>query len=124
MNDLAVLRFKCIDESCGRTCSSLPECFAPRRWYPWINQQWCLWFLLVGYSINQVDYLFPMARSTIVRWKNWLDDNFKLFHRYLKNKFPEFGYDENKVRFWLNWLEKYSLSHAMVFLNNQQVIVP
>jgi len=44
-NDLSVARFKCTDENCGRTCSTLPECFSPRRWYPWINQQWCLWFL-------------------------------------------------------------------------------
>ena len=123
-NDMAVLRFKCTDEACGRTCSTLPECFAPRRWYPWINQQWCLWFLLVGYSINQVKAILPMARSTIVRWKNWLDDRFSLFHSYLKNHFPEFGYFENKGIFWLNWLEKYSLSDAMVYLNNQQVIVP
>jgi len=123
-NDLAVARFKCTDETCGRTCSTLPECFAPRRWYPWINQQWCLWFLLMGYSVNQVDAIFPMARSTIVRWKNWLDDRFNLFHRYLKNKFPEFGYIENKVSFWVNWLDQYSLSQAMVYLNNQQVIVP
>jgi len=123
-NDLSVARFKCTDENCGRTCSTLPECFSPRRWYPWINQQWCLWFLLAGYSINQVDKLFPMARSTIVRWNNWLSDRFNLFHRLLKNKFPDFGYFENKVIFWSTWLDNYSLSHAMVTLNNQQIVIP
>jgi len=124
MNDLAVLRFKCTKENCGKTCSTLPECFSPRRWYPWINQQWCLWFLLAGYSINQVAELFPMARSTIVRWKNWLDVSFDIFHRYLKNKFPQLGYFEDKISFWSNWLEKYSLSQAVVILNNQQVVIP
>lgn len=124
LNDIAIARFKCADESCGRTCSTLPECIPPRRWYPWINQQWCLWFLLIGYSINQVDSILPMARSTIVRWKNWLDDSFNLSHRRLKNNFPDFGYFENKTTFWTKWLEKYSLSHAMITLNNQQVIVP
>lgn len=99
-NDQAVARYKCTDECCARTCSTLPECFAPRRWYPWVNQQWCLWFLLKGYSINQVDDLFPMARSTIVRWKNWLFGRFNVFHRLLKNKFPEFGHIENKVDSW------------------------
>ena len=123
-NDLPVARFKCTDETCGRTCSTLPECFSPRRWYPWINQQWCLYFLLMGYSINQVNELFPMARSTIVRWKNWLEERFTQFHCYLKNEFPEFGYFEDSLIFWTYWLEKYSLSHAMVYLNNQQVIVP
>jgi transposase-like protein len=123
-NELAVTRYKCTEEYCGRTCSTLPECFSPRRWYPWVNQQWCLWFLLAGYSINQVDKLFPMARSTIVRWKNWLSDRFSLFQRLLKNKFPEFGYFENKVIFWSTWLDNYSLSHAMVTLNNQQIVIP
>ncbi len=46
-NDLAVLRFKCTEEDCGRTCSALPECFAPRRWYLWINEQWCFWFIVM-----------------------------------------------------------------------------
>ena len=78
----------------------------------------------MGYSINQVDDLFPMARSTIVRWKKWLVERFNLFHRTLKNNHPEFGYVEHNVTFWTAWLDKYSLSHAMVILNNQQVIVP
>jgi hypothetical protein len=65
-----------------------------------------------------------MARSTIVRWRNWLEGSFTQFHCYLKNKFPEFGYFENITIFWTHWLKKYSLSHAMVYLNNQQVIVP
>lgn len=123
-NDLAVSRFKCTEDYCGRTCSTLPECFSPRRWYPWINQQWCLWFILSGYSINQVEQLFPMARSTIIRWINWLGDSFTQFHCHLKNKFPAFGYFEEVSIFWMHWLEEYSLSHAMVYLNNQQITVP
>jgi len=126
-NDLHISRYLCADqENCGKTCSTLPECLAPRRWYPWINQQWLLYCLLLGWTINQCDQYFPMSRSTILRWKKWLDERTFTFHTHLKNKFPEFGYFamNTKNTFWLTCFEHYSLSHLMLFLNNQGLIVP
>ncbi len=32
-NPVAILRFFC--KACLRTCSRLPACIAPRRWYDW-----------------------------------------------------------------------------------------
>jgi hypothetical protein len=67
-----------------------------------------------------------MSRRTIVRWKNWLDERTFTFHTHLKNKFPELGYFAMNTKniFWLTCFEHYSLSHLMLFLNNQGLIVP
>ncbi len=75
VNDIPIPRFLCA--TCRRTCSTLPECIAPARWYPWVIQQWCLWAYLNGWSVKQLYRDFPMARSTISRWVNWLKDSFK-----------------------------------------------
>ena len=126
-NDLLIPRYRCADqENCGKTCSTLPECLAPRRWYPWINQQWLLYCLLLGWTIKQCNKYFPMSRSTIMRWKKWLNESSVTFHSYLKNKFPKLGYFDltTQTNLWLSCFEHYSLSHLMVFLNNQGLIIP
>jgi hypothetical protein len=46
LNDIPIPRFQCV--ACRRTFSTLPECIAPRRWYPWFVQQWCLYCCLKG----------------------------------------------------------------------------
>ena len=37
LNPVPILRYCC--SACRRTCSRLPECIAPRRWYNWFLQQ-------------------------------------------------------------------------------------
>ena len=37
LDPVPVLRFLC--RACVRTCSRLPACIAPRRWYDWVAQQ-------------------------------------------------------------------------------------
>ncbi|WP_226382967.1 DUF6431 domain-containing protein [Burkholderia mayonis] len=37
LNPVSVPRFRC--PSCRRTCSRLPLCICPRRWYGWALQQ-------------------------------------------------------------------------------------
>lgn len=35
MNDIQIPRYQCA--ACRHTFSTLPECIAPARWYPWVN---------------------------------------------------------------------------------------
>ena len=51
LNPVPVLRFLC--PACQRTCSRLPACIAPRRWYDWALQQAVLLLLLAGCSVHQ-----------------------------------------------------------------------
>ena len=51
LNPVFIPRFFC--QGCRQTCSRLPECIAPRRWYGWAVQQVVLLWLLAGGSLHQ-----------------------------------------------------------------------
>lgn len=50
LNPVFIPRFICPE--CGKTCSVLPECIPPRRWYLWAIQQMVLSAIVVGRSIR------------------------------------------------------------------------
>lgn len=122
MNDIPIPRFQCAH--CKRTFSTLPECIAPHRWYPWIIQQWCLWLSLQGWSVKQLSQYFPMARSTISRWRQWLSDKFNEHYSGICERIWSMGYFADSQSFWGRWLEQKSLSNAMILLNKQGVVIP
>lgn len=122
LNDIPIPRFQCV--ACRRTFSTLPECIAPRRWYPWFVQQWCLYCCLKGCSVRRLNQVFLPSRSTISRWFHWLEETFTEYHRVLCSKFASLGYFATCRPFWLHWLDSKLLSHAMVLLNQEAVIVP
>lgn len=122
LNDIPIPRFQCAD--CRRTFSTLPECIAPRRWYPWLIQQGCLLRCLIGGSIRQAKRDLPMARSTISRWCQWLSERFREYHPVLCAQVASMGYFSIGRSFWTHWFHSHSLSHAMVLLNQAGVIVP
>ena len=72
LNPILIPRFFCAH--CKKTCSVLPECISPRRWYLWILQQHVLLQLLAGSRVNAVHNshaappLITPSRSTIARW--------------------------------------------------------
>jgi len=51
LNPVPVRRFLC--PGCWHTCSRLPACIPPRRWYDWFVQQAVLLLLLCGASLGQ-----------------------------------------------------------------------
>ncbi|WP_232434777.1 DUF6431 domain-containing protein [Burkholderia ubonensis] len=51
LNPVPVPRFRC--RSCTRTCSRLPLCICPRRWYSWSLQQNVLQLLIAGASLRR-----------------------------------------------------------------------
>ena len=122
MNDIPIPRFRCAN--CLHTFSTLPECIAPARWYPWVIQQWCLWLSLNGWSVKQLNHLFPMARSTITRWINWLSNSFTAHHQVLCVQVSQMGYFAGCKAFWCHWLDLAHLSAAMVLINKSGQPVP
>jgi hypothetical protein len=62
LNPVPVLRFRC--RTCSRTCSRLPLCIAPRRWYNWADQQRVLLLLLAGCSQRRASAIFALGRHT------------------------------------------------------------
>ena len=122
MNEIPIPRFQCA--SCKRTFSTLPECVAPHRWYPWVIQQWCLWLSFQGWSVNQLSQHFPMARNTISRWYHWASDKFNQHYQVICERDWSMGFYADVRRFWQHWLDSKPFSTAMVLLNQQGVDVP
>lgn len=122
LNPIPILRLYC--PSCGHTCSLLPECIAPLRWYLWLIQQTAIKLYFNGLSFNKISQKIRPSRWTISRWIKRLRDPFKIHALYLKSKWSWLGYKTALDEFWPALLDKIDLSHAMLFLNNQGVLIP
>jgi hypothetical protein len=81
-----------------RTCSRLPECIAPRRWYDWSVQQASPEATIEGMLGR------PPARSgpderTVDRWWQWLKER-GTFEFHLRARFAELGRAAGFDAFW------------------------
>jgi len=108
---------------CNRTCSRLPLCIAPRRWYGWAVQQTVLQFLLIGGSVRRCSRSTGLARRTVRRWRDWLDERSETFAFVLRSRFAELGRSPDRSAFWRQVLDHLSLAPAMAWLD-QEIIVP
>ena len=120
-NPVAVLRFIC--RECLRTCSRLPLCSAPRRWYDWAMQQVVLALLLAGCSVHLCCRCTCRARRTVRRWRDWLDDRSERFAFFLRTRFAQLGRSADRESFWRHVLDSLSLGQAMAWLD-RDLIVP
>jgi transposase-like protein len=111
LNPIPVPRFFC--PHCNTTCSVLPECIAPRRWYLWKIQQIVLMLILAGNSINATAKKVLPSRRTISRWIVRLKNHFHFHRDVLCAHFSEFGLASNFALFWKTCLDKISLGRAM-----------
>ena len=64
LNPIPILRFFCPQAGCRRSCSALPECIPPRRWYLWSVQQAMLLFLI---SLAMADQNLDVAEHNALR---------------------------------------------------------
>jgi hypothetical protein len=119
-NPVAILRFLC--NACLRTCSRLPSCLAPRRWYDWAMQQTFLLLLLGGTSLHQGCRQSGRARSTLRRWRDWLHTRSAQFSFFLRSRSPELGRLPEQD-FWLQVISSMSLAGVMALLD-QDLVVP
>ena len=93
LNPIPILRLYC--PSCGRTCSVLPECIPPFRWYLWLIQQAAIKLYLSGESFNKISQKIMPSRWTISRWIKRLGDQFKTHTLHLKSKWSWLGYKDD-----------------------------
>lgn len=115
-------RFYC--RHCQATCSRLPVCIAPRRWYAWSAQQVVLAVLLSGSSVRKAARMSRPDRHTIRRWWRWLADRFSRHSFHLRSHFPELGRYATQSSFWLAWFRRRSLAAAMAVLDRDGVTIP
>jgi transposase-like protein len=122
LNPIPIPRFCC--QGCRHTCSRLPACIAPRRWYAWAVQQQVLLMRLAGYSLHGMSLLVPACRHTLRRWWQWLAVRSSDFGFHLRSCFPELGRATDWRAFWRTCLERMPLSEVMAWLDQHGVSVP
>ena len=121
-NPMMILRYFCA--KCGKTCSRLPQCIAPRRWYIWFVQQWVLKALLKGGSLNEISQKSPPSRRTLRRWRQWLMDRSDTFRFHLATLYPEWERQTGFEGYWLEAWDASNLSSLMTTLDRHGVTVP
>lgn len=119
-NPVPICRYCC--SGCRRTCSRLPLCISPRRWYNWAVQQEVLLHLLCGWSLHQCNWWTCLDRRTVRRWRDWLHVRHDEFTFFLRSRFPEWGRSVDAHAFWLKALADMSLWNVMAWLDRDLVI--
>lgn len=115
LNPVPICRYYC--PGCHRTCSRLPLCIAPRRWYNWQVQQAVLLCLLNGFSLHFCSRCHGLCRRTLRRWRDWLVLYTEKFSFHLRSRFAELGRTVNGPSFWCEVMNTLSLGHAMAWLD-------
>jgi transposase-like protein len=122
LNPIPIQRFYC--PNCKHTCSILPECIPPHRWYLWCVQQAVMVYLLSGMSLQSVAKHAQLSRSTCRRWWSHFKDRFLQHHDTLCAKVSELGRSVDFNAFWRCCLDKISLGHAMWVCHDTGVTIP
>ena len=115
-------RFFC--RHCQRSCSSLPECIAPRRWYLWSVQQVVLWSVLCAESVHQASRRGGVSRRTVRRWRAWLVDHEREHRSGLCARFAELGRHRELSSFWCRCFQTLGLARSMVCLARDGFSIP
>ena len=121
LNPIPIPRYFCA--GCERTCSRVPECIAPRRWYNWIVQAVYLRAVMRETQPEGGASSLHPTRRTIGRWWNWLCECGTVFRFHLSSRFAELGRLGGELDYWCQVLETMGLSRAMAFVN-QEMRVP
>jgi transposase-like protein len=122
LTPIRIPRFYC--QGCRQTCSRLPECIAPRRWYGWAVQQVVLLCLWAGGSVHQAAVQGGVDRHTVRRWRDWLRARGEVCGFRLRSRFPELGRAVEFSGFWRGCWAAMPLSEAMAWLDLDGVTVP
>lgn len=122
LDPVPIPRYFCPD--CRLTCSRLPACIAPRRWYLWAAQQAAMVLVIGGSSFQKIAAQCRADRRTISRWWHRLEEQFTVHGFHLRNRFPELGRHVSFSSFWSACLEQMSLADAMGWLDRDGVVVP
>jgi transposase-like protein len=122
LNPVPVPRFRCA--SCNRTCSRLPLCIGPRRWYAWALQQLVLSLMLFGLSLRCTAAVTGLSRHTVRRWWAWLRERTEDFAFHLRSRFAELGRTADTTAFWRACFASMPLCMAMAWLDRDGLTVP
>lgn len=122
LNPILIPRFFC--PSCQKTCSTLPECLPPKRWYLWEIQQVALLAVLMGKSLSAIAKELLPSRQTVQRWNTRFAEQFHLHKDVLCNLFFELGQAVEFGGFWQTFFNQRPLSTGMRLCHVAGVPIP
>ncbi len=122
LNPVFIQRYYC--PCCHKTCSVLPECIPPRRWYLWEMQQVIFLLYLSGMSAYAISKTMQPSRQTIKRWLLRFTKQFRFHKDALCTYFCALGRSINMKDFWKMTLQRMSLSAAMRLCHVTGVVIP
>lgn len=111
LNPIRIQRFFC--PLCKKTCSVLPECIPPRRWYLWEVQQTVLLLLLGGKSRYAIIKDILPSHRTISRWIARFREQFEKHKAALCQCYSDLGRTPHFTDFWRTCLRSLSLAAGM-----------
>jgi transposase-like protein len=118
-NPVPICRYFCPD--CSRSCSRLPLCIAPRRWYGWALQQSVLQNLFNQLSVHYCSRMANVGRHTVRRWWNWLHARSETFIFRLLSRYPDLG-RVDVAQFWPTLFSGMGLARAMGALDTELTV--
>jgi hypothetical protein len=126
---IEVPRFICGKKGgCGKSCSRLPSCLPPRRWYLFSIQQSVLALLLADVSLKKcadtVGTIWGPARSTMRRWWSGLRERHDQFSFHLLTEKSDWGRAASWQEFWLRAFSCEPLRELMATLDRRGLTVP
>jgi transposase-like protein len=121
-NPVPIQRYYC--QTCEKTCSVLPECIPPRRWYLWVMQQAVFLLYLAGNSIFAIAKTALPSRQTIGRWIKRFKEQFNLHKDTLCHFFIDVGRSAGMTDFWLAVFNTVDLAEAMRLCHEAGVFIP
>jgi transposase-like protein len=122
LNPILIPRFFC--PGCQKTCSTLPECIPPNRWYLWEIQQAALLAVLMGTSFYAVAKTALPSRQTLKRWYTRFTEQFHLHKDVLCNLLSDLGCAIDVAHFWQTFLKNNLLSTGMRLCHAAFVAIP
>lgn len=122
LEPVRILRFFCA--SCARTCSVLPQCIPPRRWYLWDAQQRSFLLWLQSASYRHAAKGVGPSRHTVARWVGRFRERFYVHSDSLKTHLCELGRASGFNVFWRQCLTGVPLAQAMYWVHDAGVLIP
>ena len=121
-NTIPIPRYYC--PGCHHTCSRLPSCVAPRRWYLWWVQQQALLALLLGDPVRAVSRRFMPGRHTLRRWLAWLHQKDLGYRFTLATYFTTLGHHQWWGDYWHQAMSCQGLDVLMATLDRDGLCIP
>ena len=122
LNPVPIQRYLC--KSCKRSCSALPECIPPRRWYLWDIQSKVLSLFISGKSYRAIARLLLPTRSTIARWIKRFNSQWLLYADTLRQHLPAVCHSQKFKPFWATVLGQCSLASVMCHCHQAGIEIP